>query len=520
MIPDSRLRKFNSDAPAGACVVYWMISARRTKWNHGLQHAIEMAEMRNMPLVVIEPLAINHKWANDRMHTFMIQGMVDNKNSFEYSPITYIPYVESKLGEARGLLENWMDFADLIVMDDFPVYHPRKVLEKAISLNKCEVHCVDSNGFISLRGSGRHFTTAYSLRRHLQKTITTHLLESPHPSPLTLGEDLPTIDYSLVSQIFAISETPITPYEYLWRISESNEIGISALSVLDIDHSVPPVLGVRGGSRFAKTLWNDFFENKISNYSTDRNQPEQKGSSGLSPYLHFGHISPHNIVNDIFTKHNWDISSINEPNNGRRSGWWGLPADIEAFLDQIITWRDIGFIHCANVDNYDKFDSIPQWAQNSLAIHEIDIRPYIYSYEQFENAETHDELWNAAQRQLRTDGIIHNYLRMLWGKKILEWSPTPQLAMQYMIDLNDKWALDGRDPNSYTGIGWVLGKFDRGWTERPVFGKIRCMTTASTKRKFKTNGYMETYSSNAMNRSTVCPTQVVGPVNISFIRRD
>ncbi len=282
---------------------------------------------------------------------------------------------------------------------------------------------------------------------------------------------------------------------------------------------MPPVLEVRGGSRFARSQWNDFLENSISKYSTDRNQPEQKGSSGLSPYLHFGHISPHNIINDIFTKYNWDISSISEPNNGRRNGWWGLPDDIEAFLDQIITWRDIGFIHCASVDNYDKFDSIPQWAQNSLAIHENDIRPYIYSYQQFENAETHDDLWNAAQRQLRKDGIIHNYLRMLWGKKILEWSPTPQLAMQYMVDLNDKWALDGRDPNSYTGIGWILGKFDRGWTERPVFGKIRCMTTDSTKRKFKTNIYMETYSSNSLNRSTVYPPSLIGRANIPLIRR-
>ena len=163
-------------------------------------------------------------------------------------------------------------------------------------------------------------------------------------------------------------------------------------------------------------------------------------------------------------------------------------------MDQVIVWRDLGFIHCVRVQNHHEFASIPEWAQKTLKEHEDDPRPYIYTFEEFENAQTHDELWNAAQRQLRTEGMIHNYLRMLWGKKILEWTPTPEIAMEYMVALNDKWALDGRDPNTYTGIGWVLGKFDRGWTERPVYGKIRCMTTASTKRKFSTKKYIETYS--------------------------
>ena len=147
--------------------------------------------------------------------------------------------------------------------------------------------------------------------------------------------------------------------------------------------------------------------------------------------------------------------------------------------------------------------------------HEHDPRPYLYSLEEFENAETHDELWNAAQMQLRTDGMIHNYLRMLWGKKILEWSPTPEIAMEYMVTLNDKWALDGRDPNTYTGIGWVLGKFDRGWTERPVYGKIRCMTAASTKRKFKTKKYVETYSLSPSKQQTLFSNAAVNSTSIS-----
>ena len=197
---------------------------------------------------------------------------------------------------------------------------------------------------------------------------------------------------------------------------------------------------------------------------------------------------------------------VNPPNDGRRQGWWSLPEPVEAFLDQIITWRDIGFIHCAMIENHTEYESLPEWAKTTLAQHEHDERPHLYTFEELETAATHDPLWNAAQNQLRSEGIIHNYLRMLWGKKILEWSPDPQTAMQWMINLNDRWALDGRDPNSYTGIGWVMGKFDRGWTERAVYGKVRCMTSASTARKFKTKAYVEKYTASNESSTALSPT--------------
>ncbi|MFL2961666.1 MAG: deoxyribodipyrimidine photolyase [Candidatus Poseidoniaceae archaeon] len=519
MIPETRLRIFATESSPGNCVVYWMISARRSQWNHGLEHAINLAQERDLPLVVVEPLAIAHRWANDRSHTFVIQGMMDNKNAFDESPITYIPYVETKPNEARGLLEKWMEYADVMVIDDFPVYHPRRVMEIAISIGKCDIHCVDSNGFISLRGQNRSFTTAYSLRRHLHKTILNHMMEFPSPNPISTAKGLKVIEDSEVERIFAESDTPVTPYEFIWRICEIQDIGINALSKLVIDHSVPPVQHMMGGSTAAHSRWNEFLQTRLSEYGENRNQPELNGASGLSPYLHFGHISTHQILNDIFQKYDWDVSNITPPNDGRRAKWWGLPSDVESFLDQVITWRDLGFIHCADVINHHKFESIPEWAQKTLKEHESDPRPYLYTFEEFENAETHDDLWNAAQRQLRADGIIHNYLRMLWGKKILEWTPTPEIAMEYMVALNDKWALDGRDPNTYTGIGWVLGKFDRGWTERDVYGKIRCMTTDSTKRKFKTKGYMATYS-NLESKQQKLFNKDSNPVNIPYRRRN
>ena len=519
MIPESRLRIFKQGIGSGDCIVYWMISARRSSWNHGLEHAINLANERNLPLVVVEPLAIAHRWANDRSHTFVIQGMMDNKRAFEDSPITYIPYVETKPNEARGLMERWIENASIFVIDDFPVYHPRRVMEIAISIGKSEIHCVDSNGFVAMR-PGRTFTTAYSLRRHLHKSILQHMSEFPSPNPIPSGSELSRYPEEKVRKIFADSDTPITPYEFIWRICEVQDIGLDALSVLIIDHSVPPVQHVAGGAKSANKRWNEFLNERLMSYSENRNQPELNGSSGLSPYLHFGHISTHQILSEIFETFKWDISQITPPNDGRRAGWWGLPKDVESFLDQVITWRDLGFIHCATVKNHHKFESIPEWAQQTLKLHENDERPYLYSFEEFENAETHDELWNAAQRQLRTDGMIHNYLRMLWGKKILEWTPTPEIAMEYMVALNDKWALDGRDPNTYTGIGWVLGKFDRGWTERPVYGKIRCMTTDSTKRKYRTKKYIETYSVSPSKQQTLFSNVAANHSNIHYERRN
>ena len=519
MISKSRLRIHGSPKGHGDCVVYWMITARRPFYNHSLEYAINLAKEKKLPLVIVEALAIGHKWANDRSHTFVIQGMLANKKVFDDSEVTYIPYVETKPKEAKGLLKKWMEFADTLVIDEYPTYFPKRVIETAIRFASCPVHVVDSNGFIALNHTDKNFTTAYSLRRHIHKTITTHMAEFPDPNPLKSAKGLPKLDKSIIESVFQSSDTPITPFEFLWRVGEPDNVGENALSVLAIDHSVHSVKHVKGGFREASIKWNSFLTSRLLDYGEKRNQPEQNGSSGLSPYLHFGHISSHQILDEIFTRYKWDISNITPPNDGRRSGWWGLPKDVESFLDQVITWRDLGFLHCHKIKNHEEYESLPEWAKQTLAEHEHDERPYLYSFEEFENSQTHDDLWNAAQSQLRNDGMIHNYLRMLWGKKILEWTPNAETAMEYMIALNDKWALDGRDPNSYTGIGWVLGKFDRGWTERPVYGKIRCMTTNSTKKKVKTSKYVETYNKTTPSQATLFGNFINNPVKIDYKKR-
>jgi deoxyribodipyrimidine photo-lyase len=190
----------------------------------------------------------------------------------------------------------------------------------------------------------------------------------------------------------------------------------------------------------------------------------------------------------------WHPGKLARP-NGKVNGFWGIDQDTEAFLDQLCTWREIGFNMAWREENYDQFEALPHWAQTTLEEHRHDPRPFVYSLEELEHATTHDEIWNAAQRQLVREGRIHNYLRMLWGKKILHWTRSPREALDIMIELNNKYALDGRDPNSYSGIFWILGRYDRAWgPERQIFGKIRYMTSESTAKKHALKHYLQRYA--------------------------
>ncbi len=485
------------DGHCGHHVLYWMTTARRSTDNLALQHAIQQAQALNLPLVVVEPLAIGHRWANDRLHTFTLQGMIDQRTAFDGSGVTYVPYVETKHGDARGLLARMSEDAALLVIDDYPTYMPRQVARRALDIAPCAVHLVDGNGFMAMRHADRDFSTAHSLRRHLHKTIIDHLADLPHPSPLELAVGLPAADLTLIEMAFTDAGTLLTPFEFIWRTSEGGEVGQQALSALDIDHEVAPVPRIRGGSRAAEERWRAFLNGPLSSYHQDRNHPDLDGATGLSPWLHFGHISAQRMVRDVLDAAQWDPGHISGPHDGRRAGWWGLSEGAEAFLDQIITWRDLAFLHCHRTADHDRYTSLPDWAQVTLDEHRHDPRPADYTFEQLETATTDDELWNSAQRQLLRDGMIQNYLRMLWGKKILEWAPTPELAFEWMISLNDRWAVDGRDPNSYGGIGWVCGKFDRGWTERAVYGKVRCMMSPNTRRKVKAEAYVQRYAPGA-----------------------
>ena len=493
---DDRLRVVNDKEVFvdGEYVLYWMIAARRFNYNAALEYAAKLAENYGKPLLVVEEISTSHKFANDRITSFVIQGMVENTSIFKEHNIRFIPWVETPLSGPMGLLKTLAKRACLIVTDDFPTYYPLSATKAAgRSLNR-KVIAVDSNGVFPMSWTSSAFSTAHSFRRFIHANFSRCRETWPQKVPINTDYDY-SISDDLYRSIIQECSVKIPPYEWLWRCSEGGSTGKKALSTIDIDHDVQPVRQARGGRNTAAKKLAVFLKNRLNRYNVDRNNIEKPSVSGLSPWLHFGHISSIEIVGKILDSEKWTPENITTSRKGAREGWWGLPAGVESFLDQIITWRELGFNNAFHNPNHNKYESIPEWAKLTLSEHTDDER-MLYTFEQIENAETHDEVWNAAQQELLQTGIIHNYLRMLWGKRILEWAQTPEQAVEWMIELNDKYALDGRDPNSYTGIFWVLGRHDRAWgPERAIFGKIRYMSSENTKKKLKLKPYLQQFRS-------------------------
>jgi deoxyribodipyrimidine photo-lyase len=265
---------------------------------------------------------------------------------------------------------------------------------------------------------------------------------------------------------------------------------------LPIDHA-PFIVDTAGGERSGRERLQTFVRDEIAHYDERRNHPDDDAGSHLSPWLHFGHVSPHGVLRAIAGRYDFGPDRLGPQRSGSRDGFWGLPASVEAFLDELVTWREIGLNFCTHRRDGDRLESLPAWAQQTIAAHAGDPRPVLYDLATLEAAHTHDELWNAAQRQLRHTGTMHNYLRMLWGKLVITWSPSAREALQWLVELNNRWSIDGRDPNSYSGIFWVFGRYDRAWPERAVFGQLRCMTSASTRRKLRVKAYLERWAAPA-----------------------
>ena len=481
-VPTIRLRDIggrprNED---GSYVLYWMTAARRTGHNFALQHAAGLAKRAGSGLVVLEALRCEYPWASDRLHSFVIDGMADNQRALAGSAVTYYPYLEQARGGGAGLLVALAGKAIAVVTDDFPCFFLPSMLAAAGRKLATQLIAVDGNGLYPMADTDRVFTTAASFRRHLQKSIRPHLAEMPLEDPLR-GFDGPvaTVPDDVRSR---------------WPAIDADEwVGNrKRLAALPIDHQVAPT-ALRGGSAAGANRLRVFLDEGMARYG-ERNQPDADAASGLSPYLHFGFISAHEVFTRVMTHDGWDPSRIADKATGSREGWWGASTAVESFLDELVTWREIGFNMCHKRADYADFDSLPGWAKKTLADHAGDQRAAHYSVDQLAAAETDDPIWNAAQRQLRDTGVIHNYLRMLWGKRILEWTPSPRDALAALIELNNRFALDGRDPNSYSGIFWVLGRYDRAWgPERPIFGKVRYMSSASTKRKLRLSRYLERF---------------------------
>ena len=484
-VPEIRIRTINEQPVDGDgdYVLYWMVAARRPGWNFSLDRAVEWCNMVGKPLLVFEPLRCGYRWASDRFHRFVLQGMADNSKEFSKHSVCYYPYVESAVGEGRGLLVELAKKAAVVVTDDYPCFFLPRMLEAASSQIDTRFEAIDSNGLLPVRAADRTFSRAFDFRRFLQRVLPEHLAVMPSANPL---KKMKSVAGASVPKKILVRWPQAT--------REQLAAGIDQLAELPIDHSVDPA-AFDGGFAPARRRLSKFVRSQLFEYESDRNQPDADATSGLSPHLHFGQISAHEVFAKIAKNEEWRLEHLSGLTSGGREGWWGMSPAAESFLDQLVTWRELGFNACHHLPNYDHYDSLPDWAKKTLGNHASDPRPVVYELDDLERATTHDEIWNAAQRQLVREGRIHNYLRMLWGKKILEWSATPQDALDVMIELNNKYAVDGRDPNSYSGIFWVLGRYDRAWgPERPIFGKVRYMSSDNTARKLRLKEYIKRYS--------------------------
>jgi deoxyribodipyrimidine photo-lyase len=475
---EARLRRLNGArlAAGGDYVLYWMQSFRRLERNHALDYALRCATELGRPLVVYEGLRLDYPWASLRLHRFLLEGMQANAARAKSLGLAYWPFVERAKDEGRGLLRRLSARAALVVTDDFPGFiapAQSAALARAVEV---PVFAVDSNGVVPLSLLGAPVGAAAHLRPRLHKAFAEAWQHRAAPRPR-----VPDV----------ARRGPSAPFE-AWDGADLDGL----LGSLPLDRSVPSVSLTVGGAPAGRARLRAFVKKRLRGYAGARSVPrslEDGHASGLSPYLHFGHLSIEEVAEAVLdTTGDWTADELRLHHRGKREGYFCDDADVNAFLDEALTWRDVGFHWqwSRREDAASLERALPAWALATLGAHAGDRRPWLYSAEQLEDGATHDPLWNAAQRELVTTGTIHNYLRMLWGKKVLEWSKTPAEAYRTLEHLNNKYALDGRDPNSYTGILWCFGLFDRPWApERPVLGQVRYMSSENTARKFRLAPY-------------------------------
>jgi len=468
-----RVRTMNAAPlrPEREFVLVWSIAARRTRFSFTLDRALALAKELDKPIVVLEPLRAGYRWASDRIQRFMIEAMRDNAARFAAAGIAHYPYVEPRAGAGRGLLEALASRAAAVIAPDSPAFFLPRMVRAAAPRIDARFELVDDNGIVPIRAPDRAFSTARAFRYFFQRRLRELLAVTPAPDPLRRSSRPP-------------ARLPRAITERWPRADVEALLDRDGLARLPIDHTVAPV-PFSGGEVAARKTLSRFVKERLARYAEDRNHPDSKASSELSPYLHFGHLSAHEIFAALAKRDGWTIARAGVAKPDGKRGAFGMSAESEAFLDELVTWRELSYGFCFYRRDYDRYSALPAWARATLAKHARDPRPERYSLAALEAARTGDPVWNAAQRELVVDGRIGSYLRMLWGKKILEWSPSPQAALATMRALMDRWSLDGRNPNSYAGYAWTLGRYDRPWPERPIFGKVRSMSSERTAKKLR-----------------------------------
>ena len=443
---DQRIQVLN-DRPvrSGRYVLYWMQQSQRAAFNHALEYAIDEANSIGQGVVVGFGLMDNYPEANARHYLFMLQGLRDTEGRLKKRGIRMVV----RRGNPSDIALELGQQASIIVCDRGYLRHQKQWRRQVAASARCRVVQVESDVVVPVfRVSGKAEYAARTIRpkihRHLQACLVE--LRGRRPRVSTLE--------------FPIAGMPI-------------DHPADVLEQLSINRAVKPVPGgFVGGTSEAIKRFDRFLAQRVGHYSAHSNQPQTDDVSTMSPYLHFGQISPNYLALKL-QRH----QAV--PNDER-----------EAFLEELVVRRELAVNFVEYTPNYDGFEALPGWAKTTLAEHKTDRRSYLYPMRALEAADTHDAYWNAAMREMKSTGFLHNYMRMYWGKKILEWSETPEQGFRTTLKLNNTYFIDGRDPNSYAGVAWVFGLHDRAWKERPIFGKIRYMAASGLERKFDVDAYL------------------------------
>ncbi|MDX1664445.1 MAG: deoxyribodipyrimidine photo-lyase [Candidatus Promineifilaceae bacterium] len=447
IIEAARIQHLNErDAPGeGKYVLYWMQRAQRAEHNDALELAIQGANEREQPLLVVFGLTDDYPEANLRHFTFMLEGLQETQQALARRGIRLIVRRGSPPEVALGAAEK----ASLLVCDRGYLRHLRAWREQVAAEAPCPVIQVETDVVVPVQvASQKREYAARTFRPRVQQRLDQFLVER-RTTPLdhhSLELEDEGVDLSHVEAL---------------------------LDEMEIDRSVPAVSALyKGGTRQARRRLNDFIEAHLPQYDEHRNQPETDDVSHMAMYLHFGQISPVYVALAI-----------------RDSG--APQGDVDSYLEELIVRRELAINFTFYTPHYDQFEALPDWARETLAEHRDDEREHIYSREELAAGETHDPYWNAAMAEMRSTGYMHNYMRMYWGKKILEWSGTPEEAYESCLAINNRYFLCGRDPASYANVGWIFGLHDRAWGERPVYGKVRYLSAGGLERKADPEAYVE-----------------------------
>lgn len=456
MIHDTRVQPLRPGEPArrgphAGFVLLWVQASVRTRDNHALEYAVREANRLNLPLVAVFGLTPDYPEANARHFQFLLEGLRDLKVNFA---ARRIPLRVGLGSPPQVALDAAAEGAALVVTDVGYVRIQREWRQWLAQRLEVPLVQVESEAVIPVHTvSGKQEFAARTIRPKIHRLLPDYLV------PLE-SHDLRR-----------------TARDWDAGLDVSDPATLTA--TLPIDHSVPPG-EEEGGENAALDMLEDFITRKLEGYATHRNDPTVDGSSRLSAYLHYGHLSPLSAA----------LSAREHAGPGT-----------DAFLEELVVRRELSFNLCTFNPAYDRYEGLPGWARATLEEHAGDRREYVYTREEFDAAQTHDPYWNAAQRQMTRTARMHNYMRMYWGKKVLEWTPDPRTAYATLVWLNNRHEQDGRDPNSWAGLGWVLGLHDRPWQTRPIFGTVRYMNAGGLKRKFDIEAYARMWGQDAVTES-------------------